>query len=65
MDYCATQKYSKIHNHASDTTLRIHSDASNLSEIYARSRARGTFSYDQNISKTSRKLMEPYLHSPT
>ena len=44
LDYCATNPYSKLIFHSSGMTLRIHIDASYLSELYARSRAGGLFS---------------------
>ena len=43
LDYCATHSNATIRFHASDMILKIHSDASYLSETEARSRVGGYF----------------------
>eukprot|EP00978_Attheya_sp_CCMP212_P016491 scaffold43259_cov66-Attheya_sp.AAC.4 len=48
LDYCATHPEAIINNTASDMILRIHSDASYLSEAFARSRAGGFFYLGSN-----------------
>ena len=49
LDYCATEPNATVQYHASDMILRIHSDASYLSEPKARSRARGYFYFGNHI----------------
>jgi hypothetical protein len=55
LNYCNTHPETKIRYHASDMILFIHSDASYLSEIEAKSRA-GRFFYMGNSSNTAKKL---------
>jgi hypothetical protein len=43
LNYCATKTEAAVHLYASDMSLKIHSDASYLSEPKARSRAGGYF----------------------
>ena len=49
LDYCATQPNATLQYHASNMILRIHSDASYLSEPKARSRAGGYFFFGNHI----------------
>jgi hypothetical protein len=46
LDYLAHNADAKVRFHASDMILNIHSDALHLSEVKARSRACGHFSWD-------------------
>jgi hypothetical protein len=55
LNYCNTHPETKIHYHASDMILHIHSDTSYLSENEAKSRAGGFFYMGSNI-KTDKKL---------
>jgi hypothetical protein len=55
LNYCNTHPETKIHYHASDMLLHIHSDASYLSEDEAKSRASGFF-YMGNTNKNDKKL---------
>jgi hypothetical protein len=55
LNYCNTHPDTKIHYHASDMILHIHSDASYLSENEAKSRAGGFF-YMENNNKNEKKL---------
>jgi hypothetical protein len=55
LNYCNTHPETKIRYHASDMILHIHSDASYLSEIEAKSRAGGFF-YMGNNNKNDKKL---------
>jgi hypothetical protein len=55
LNYCNTHPETKIHDHASDMILHIHSDASYLSENEAKSRAGGFF-YMGNNNKNDKNL---------
>jgi hypothetical protein len=55
LNYCNTHPETKIRYHASDMILYIHSDASYLSEIEAKSRAGGSF-YMVSSTNTDKKL---------
>jgi hypothetical protein len=55
LNYCNTHRETKIHYHASDMILHIHSDASYISENEAKSRAGGFF-YMGNTSQNEKKL---------
>ena len=61
LDYCATHPDTKIRFKASDMILRIHSDASYLSEPNARSRAGGYF-YLGNKQEQPHELPNGAVH---
>ena len=64
LDYCSTNPDSKLIFHSRSMIFRIYSDASYLSELHARSRARGYFSDYPRILTTPDNPMRQSLHSP-
>jgi hypothetical protein len=51
LNYCNTHPETKIHYHASDMILHIHSDTSYLSENEAKNRAGGTLLHGKHHKK--------------
>ena len=65
LDYCHTHPDATIRYRASDMILKIHSDASYLSEAKARSRARGHFYMGDKPSNRPEQSNGPILNKST
>ena len=62
MDYLATHDSARIHYHASDMVLNIHSDVSYLSETNSRSRVAGQFFLGSKSDPTKPILLNGALY---